>query len=116
MMAKRVYIDYLRDIHDASEKAVRFVEGMDFHDFEKDEKTTFAVVRALEIIGEAAKHIPDKVRVKYSDVPWRDMAGMRDKVIHEYFGINLRRVFDTVRQELPNVREAVARMLKEYGR
>ena len=116
MMAKRVYIDYLHDIHDASEKAVRFVEGMDFHDFEKDEKTTFAVVRALEIIGEAAKHIPDEVRVKYSDVPWRDMAGMRDKVIHEYFGINLRRVFDTVRQELPNVREAVARMLKEYER
>lgn len=59
MMAKRVYIDYLRDIQDASEKAEHFVEGMDFHDFAKDEKTTFAVVRALEIIGEAAKHIPE---------------------------------------------------------
>lgn len=112
MMVQRVYSDYLHDIQDAAEKAQRFVEGIDFEEFAKDEKTVFAVVRALEIIGEAAKHIPGEVRREYPDIPWRDMAGMRDKVIHEYFGVNLRRVFDTVLQELPKVREVVARMLK----
>ncbi|MFB0516606.1 MAG: DUF86 domain-containing protein [Candidatus Neomarinimicrobiota bacterium] len=113
MMAKRVYSDYLRDIQEAAEKAQQFIEGLDFEDFAKDEKTVFATVRALEIIGEAAKHVPEEVRRQYPDIPWRDMAGMRDKVIHEYFGVNLRRVFDTVHQELPHIHDAFVRILKE---
>jgi uncharacterized protein with HEPN domain len=59
-------------------------------------KTCFAVIRALKIIGEATKHIPTSVRQRYPEVPWRAMAGMRDKVIHDYLGINLQRVYETV--------------------
>ena len=76
----REYVDYLQNILYAMEKAESFIEGMDFAAFEADEKTTFTVVRALEIIGEAAKKIPPEVRQKYPDVPWREMAGMRDKL------------------------------------
>ncbi len=90
--------------------------GMDFRQFEGDEKTVYAVIRALEIIGEAAKHVPGHLRRKYPQVPWREMAGMRDKVSHEYFGVNLKRAFDTVRQHLPTLRTAIARILSELER
>jgi uncharacterized protein with HEPN domain len=105
--------DYLKDILEAVEAATQFVAGMDFDSFVADKKTVFAVVRALEIIGEAAKNIPRPLRAHYATVPWRDIAGMRDKLTHEYFGVNPRRVFDTVRLDLPPLREAVIRMLEE---
>uniref|UniRef100_UPI00262F28BC HepT-like ribonuclease domain-containing protein n=1 Tax=Thermococcus sp. TaxID=35749 RepID=UPI00262F28BC len=66
-----------------------FTSGMDFEDFSKDRKTQFAVIRALEIIGEAAKAIPEDFKKEHPKVPWREMAGMRDKLIHAYFGVDL---------------------------
>ncbi len=113
MKRKREYIDYLRDILDAAEKAERFAAGMDIETFERDDKTVFAVVRALEIIGEATKHIPSAVRQRYPQVPWRAMAGMRDKVIHDYLGVNIRQVFETVRQDLPPLQSAISRILTD---
>ena len=113
MSTAREITDYLRDILDATESATHFVAGMDFDAFAADKKTVFAVVRALEIIGEAAKNVPRSLRTQYSAVPWRDIAGMRDKLTHEYFGINPRRVFDTVRLDFPPLRETVVRMLEE---
>jgi len=73
----------------------------------------FAVIRALEIIGEATKKLPASLKEHYSEIPWREIAGMRDKVIHDYFGVNLRRVFETVRQDLPPLRESLARILSD---
>lgn len=113
MKARREYVDYLRDILDAASKADRFIEGMEFADFKADEKTVFAVIRALEIIGEASKRIPQAIRRKYPDIPWREMAGMRDKISHEYFGVDIRRVFDTVRENLPAVRKSVSQVLED---
>jgi uncharacterized protein with HEPN domain len=85
--------------------------------FVKDKKTVDAVVRNLEIIGEAAKHIPERVRKKYPSVPWRDMAGMRDRLIHWYFGVNLDVVWKTVKERLPIVKplveEALVKMNEE---
>lgn len=107
--------DYLHDVVDVIAKSSRFVEGMDYEDFAKDDKTIFAVVRALEVIGEAIKNIPEDVRKKYPEIPWRDLAGMRDKLIHGYFGVDLRRVWNTVKVEIPAMKtifERIAGSLK----
>lgn len=110
---EREYRDYLQDILYAVKRAESFIEGMDFVAFEADEKTAFAVVRALEIVGEAAKKIPPEVRQKYPDLPWREMAGMRDKLSHDYFGVDFRRVFETMRQDLPSLRASLEKILQD---
>ncbi len=78
---KREIGDYIQDISDAMNKAMEFVEGMEYEDFICDDKTIFAVIRAIEVIGEAVKNIPEDVKKDYPEIPWREMAGMRDKLI-----------------------------------
>jgi uncharacterized protein with HEPN domain len=101
--AARDYVDYLTDIVQAATKATGFVRGMTFEQFESDDRTLFAVVRALEIVGEAAKRIPGSMRTQHPSVPWSSMAGMRDKLIHEYFGVNQKVVWKTVTEDLPPI-------------
>jgi uncharacterized protein with HEPN domain len=78
---------YINDIFNAINAIEKFVEGMDFKEFKEDDKTSSAVIRKFEIIGEATKHIPKEIKQKYPDIPWKEMAGLRDKLIHFYFGI-----------------------------
>jgi uncharacterized protein with HEPN domain len=101
---KRVVKDHVNDIIDSMNKAMKFIEGMSYEQFTRDDKTVFAVVRALEIIGEAVKKIPEEIRVKYPEIPWKGMAGMRNKVIHEYFGVNLKYVWETVGKRIPELK------------
>jgi len=103
--------DYLQDILDAIAAAQRFTAGMAFEEFEGDQKTVFAVTRAIEIVGEATKNIPQPLREQYAQIPWKSIAGMRDKVVHQYFGVNLQVLWDTVQQDLPRLQPAIAQML-----
>lgn len=109
------YLDYLEDIVNAMMHAEHFIEGVTFEQFQKDNKTIFAVVRALEIVGEASGKIPKSVRKKYSQVPWQEIVGMRNKLIHEYFGINLKVVWDTVKLDIPSLKPIFQQILNEAG-
>ena len=100
-MKERSYLDFLEDIRDCLAKAQTFVAGMSCEDFSADEKTCFAVFHALEVVGEATKRLPSELRNRYPDLPWRDMAGMRDKLVHDYFGVNLKVVWETATEEAP---------------
>jgi uncharacterized protein with HEPN domain len=79
----------------------------------KTKKTVYALNRALEIIGEATKQIPAQIRDRYPEIPWKKMAGMRDKVIHEYFGVDLKRVWSTVDKDIPRLRPMFEQILKD---
>lgn len=110
---KREAGDYIEDIINAMEKSTNFIKDLSYKKFIQDDKTVFAVVRALEIIGEAVKSIPNNLRKKYPEIPWKDMAGMRDKVIHEYFGVELSLVWKTVKEEMPPLKPLFEKMLRE---
>jgi uncharacterized protein with HEPN domain len=111
MTAPRDYVTYLGDIRDAAQKAQQFVAGMTFDQFETDEKTAFAVVRCLEIIGEAARKIPKAMQANYPEIPWREMMGMRDVLIHDYMGVNYGVVWKTVQQDLPPLLPQITRII-----
>jgi uncharacterized protein with HEPN domain len=108
--------DYLRDILDAMDKAASFVSGMSYEEFCRDERTAFAVIRALEIVGEAAKKVPAPWRRRYPAIPWKSLAGMRDKLIHDYVGVSLEVVWRTIRDDIPEVKPRLQLMLEEVSR
>jgi uncharacterized protein with HEPN domain len=98
MKPERRYIDFLKDIVDNLVKVESFVEGMDFEEFLEDEKTRYSVICALEIVGEAVKKVPAAIRRRNPGVPWKDMAGMRDRLIHGYFGVDNEILWKTAKE------------------
>jgi uncharacterized protein with HEPN domain len=90
-----------------------FVRGMTSEQFAADKRTLNAVLRSIEVIGEATKHIPEDIRLKYPDVSWKEMAGMRDKVIHFYFGVDADIVWRVVADRIPVLRPLLERVLRE---
>lgn len=105
---------YLKDILQAMEAIEEFVKDMTFDDFEKDDKTSSAVMRKFEIIGEAAKKISDNIKNKYPKLPWKKMAGTRDVLIHFYFGVNYKIVWKTLKKIGP-MKKIVKEILKDLG-
>ncbi|MBW2330363.1 MAG: DUF86 domain-containing protein [Deltaproteobacteria bacterium] len=108
---KREYKLFLKDIVKACEYIQEFVEGIDFDQFLKDEKTSSAVIQKFGIIGEAVKNIPEFIKQKYPDIAWKDMAGMRDRLIHGYFGVDYVLVWDTIESDIPEIISSISQIL-----
>ncbi len=104
---------FLEDILKNIELIERFVKNKNRKSFRADTKTQYSVIRGIEIIGEATKNLPRNLTDKYFDIPWKDIAGMRDKLIHAYFGVNLDRVWIVVENELPDLKKKIKKILKE---
>jgi len=112
-MKKRTYEMFIEDILEAMGKISSYTKSFTFEMFEKNEMIIDAVIRNLEIIGEASKNIPGEVREKYPDIPWRRMIGLRNIVIHEYFGVDLDIIWEIITRNLPETRPEIEDMLKD---
>ena len=115
-MYKRDYRLYIDDIIEAIKKVEKYSKGLSFIKFSEDPKIVDATVRNFEIIGEAAKHIPLKIRRKYPAVPWKAMSGMRNKLIHEYFGVNKKVLWKTIKEDLPKARPLIIEVLRKMDK
>ena len=91
------------------------MQGVPEEEFFENKEKQYAVLRALEIIGEATKNLSDELKTKSSDVDWKNIAGMRDKLIHAYFGVNLPLVWETVKKDLPQLKKQTRKILENYG-
>lgn len=110
---KRDITLYLSDILSNMAEARQFIGSMTYNEFTVDRKTSYAVVRCLEIIGEATKNVPKEIRELQPTVPWKLMAGMRDKCIHTYFGVSFRTVWGAVKDEIPPIETLIASLLED---
>lgn len=107
----RDYSVFLEDILEAIGRIRRYTAGYSFDDFTKDDKTRDAVVRNLEIIGEAVKHLPEEVRLKHPDENWKKIAGLRDILIHEYFGVDMEIIWDVVQNKIEALEDSTRKLL-----
>src|SRR3989344_8771544 len=103
-MKKRDYRLFIKDIVDAMEHIEQFVGDITLDGLEADEKTSSAVIRKFEVIGEAVKHIPNKIKEEQKGIQWKSMAGMRDRLIHAYFGIDYNLVWAAIKTEIPRLK------------
>ncbi len=106
-MSKRGDIEFVSDIQEATRRVGIYTEGIDYENFLRDIKTQDAVIRNLEIIGEAVKKISDEFKDKHPQILWKDWAGVRDKLIHHYFGVNLEVVWYIIKDDLPPLKEEI---------
>ena len=105
---------FLADIELACKKVKRYTLGVSYQDFTQDDEKYDAVLRNLEIIGEAAKHVPVEIRERYPHIKWRKIAGFRDIVAHNYFGMSDELVWDIVQNEVPTLHKFIKVLLKEF--
>lgn len=106
-MSKRDVKLYIKDIIDSLEKIERYVENLTFDQFSTDIKTIDAVIRNLTVIGEAVKNIPHDIKIKCRDIPWEEIIGMRNKIIHEYFGVDESILWKTLKEDLPIFKDQI---------
>ena len=111
-MIKRKPDVYLQDIFESISHIQRFLEGVSEDEFYKNVEKQDAVLRRLEIIGEAVKHLSDEIREDHPDVPWRQIAGMRDIIIHEYFGITLEMVWVVATEDILDLKTKVEEIIE----
>lgn len=114
-MSKREYSQFLLDILEAANRIRDYIFEMDYRDFLGDFKTRDAVLRNLEIIGEAAKYVGPEFRERFPHIPWKEMAGLRDKLIHHYFGVNFEIVWTIIHDEIPGVYDDIKQVVTLLG-
>ena len=112
-MSRRSDVDLLQDMAEAARRAADYCEGLDYEGFVCDTKTQDAVVRNIEIIGEAVGNVSEESKRQHPELPWKNMAGMRNRLIHDYFGVNLDVVWDVISNDLPDLMKMLNNMLKE---
>lgn len=110
---KRNYRLYAEDIVSCIDSIFLFIGKMSYDDFIKDDKTSSAVVRKIEIIGEAAKNIPQNIRILEPDIPWKEISGMRDVIAHFYFGIDYKVVWEVCMKRLPDLKVRILSLLEK---
>ncbi len=109
----RTYRMYLEDIQMAMSRIDEYISGLNFIDFKRDYKTVDAVIRNFEIIGEASKNLPKEIKEKYSEIPWSEMYLLRNKVTHEYFGIDFEIIWDIALNYLPDNKIQIDEILEK---
>ncbi len=113
-MSKREPKRYIEDIKESIEKIENYAGNLSFEEFIKDAKTIDAIVRNLTIIGEAAKNIPDEIKSENPDIAWNEAIGMRNKVTHEYFGVDEDILWETIKEDLPAFKKQISGLLKKF--
>ena len=106
---------YLRHIYEAAERIGKYLQNVDEEQFAQTSLLQDGVIRQLEIIGEATRHLSKSLRQQYSEVPWQDIAGMRDKLIHDYFGVDVDTVWLTATQDVPTLKEKIKTISSDFG-
>jgi uncharacterized protein with HEPN domain len=108
------FLDFVEDFFDGMQKAEILLEGVDYLQFESDFRINYAVVRALEIIGDAVKRLPEELKQEFPDIPWKGMSGMRDRIIHGYDNVDLEIVWDVIKRDIPLIKPKIERILMDY--
>ena len=111
-MIKRTGIDYANDILESVNDIGDFIHGIGLKEFGHDKKTLYAILRSLEVMGEAAKKIPESVQKRYPQIPWKKMMATRDKLIHGYFGIEISMIWEVVKNDLPPLKPYLEKMVR----
>ncbi len=101
---------WLVDMLQAAREAVEFANGLSFAEFEQNRMVQLAILKAMEIVGEAASHVGTDAREAYSEIPWPEIVGMRNRLVHGYFNVNLKRVWETVQQDIPKLISQLERL------
>ena len=104
---------YLEDIQTAMERIAEYIQGLDFIHFKRDYKTVDAVIRTCEVIGEASKNLPENIKEKYTLIPWNEMYLLRNKVSHEYFGVDYEIIWDVASNYLPENKIAIDNIIAQ---
>ncbi len=114
-MTQRQLSEFLQDILDTITDIEIFTENVEFEAFQANREKVLAVVKSIEILGEAVKKVPDDIRNQYPDIPWKSIAGMRDVLVHEYWGIDVNIIWATVQEGLPPLKATITEIVTDVS-